>query len=126
MNRLLAFLPSRLSMPPSDGQVVILIELATVVLCENSMQGNGDLIIGPELSFERNFQARERALGQPTPRVTEELSDLSPPSRFQFFHGFTYPPGQNGNCEPCQPRDGKNGRTGVTGQEAPNQYCECN
>jgi hypothetical protein len=60
------------------------------------------------------------------PDVTEELSDLSPPSRFQFFHGFTDPPGQDGNCEPCQSRDGKDGRTGVTGQEAPNQYCECN
>src|ERR1035441_8333089 len=58
--------------------------------------------------------------------MTEELSDLSPPSSFQFFHGFTDPPSQDGNCEPCQPRDGKDGRTGVTGQEAPNQYCECN
>ena len=58
--------------------------------------------------------------------LSKELSDLSPPSRFQFFHGFTDPPSQDGNCEPCQPRDGKDGRTGVTGQEAPNQYCEGN
>ena len=56
----------------------------------------------------------------------EELSGLSPPSRCQFFHGFTNPPGQDGNCEPCQPCDGKDSRTGVTGQEAPSQYCECN
>jgi hypothetical protein len=31
--------------------------------------------------------------------LSKELSDLSPPSRFQFFHSFTDPPSQDGNCD---------------------------
>jgi hypothetical protein len=58
--------------------------------------------------------------------IHEGLSDLPPPNRPRFLHGFTNPPSQDGDCEPCQPCDGKDGWGGVTGQEAPNQYCECN